>query len=231
MIEAALFDLDDTLLDSDAAWQAGVDALLGRCPHVDRTAALEAWSETFSAIFDRFLAGEISLEASRAARLRAWADVLAVEVAAGAELDWFGDYQAGYEASWAAYDDVAGCLAALDGFRLGVITNGDGEQQRAKLAALGLAGRLEVIVVSGEAGFAKPDPRIFRLAAERLGLAPERCFYTGDRLDIDARAAQAAGMRAAWLNRLGRPPAGGGITEITTLAQLPALLLPGHRRG
>lgn len=224
MIEAVLFDLDDTLLDGAVAWHAGVDALLARCPHVDPAAARRAWSDTFSAIFDRYLAGEISLEQSRTARLRAWADVLAVEVAAGAELAWFGDYQAGYEAGWAAYDDVAACLAALDGFRLGVITNGESRQQRAKLAALGLDGRLEVIIVSSEAGFAKPDPRIFRLAAAQLGLAPERCFYTGDRLDTDARAAQATGMRAAWLNRLGSPPAGDGMLEITTLGQLPALL-------
>jgi putative hydrolase of the HAD superfamily len=224
VIEAVLFDLDDTLLDGDRAWQAGVSALLPRCPQVDPAAARQAWRDSFQAPFDRYLAGELTLDESRVERIRAWAELIPAGLAAGAELAWYRDYQAAYEAGWATYDDVESCLTALAGFRLGVITNGEGDQQRAKLAALGLASRFEVVVISGDAGVAKPDPRIFRLAADRLGLPPDRCFYTGDKLDTDARGALAAGMRAAWLNRRGGPRSDDGTPEITTLAQIRPLL-------
>lgn len=38
----------------------------------------------------------------------------------------------------------------------------------------------DVIVASGEVGIEKPDPRIYRLAAEKLGVAPEECLFIDD---------------------------------------------------
>ncbi len=119
---------------------------------------------------------------------------------------------------------MAPCLGALAGFRLGVITNGDGTQQRAKLAAIGLGESFEVVIASGDAGFAKPDPRIFRLAASRLGLAPGECLLIGDNPDTDIAGALGAGMRAVWLNRTAAPAAVDAVPELTTLAGLPPLL-------
>ncbi len=187
-VEAVLFDLDDTLLDGDAAWRSGMDRLLVRCPWVERAAAFRAWEAAFREHFPRYLAGALTFEESRVARIRSWAERVPVTVEAGAELSWFGDYLAGHEAGWIAFDDVASCLSALGSLRLGVITNGDGDQQRAKLAALGLGPVFEVVIASGDAGCAKPDPRIFDLAAARLGLPPGRCLFVGDRRDTDALA-------------------------------------------
>ncbi len=223
-IKAVLFDLDETLLDGDVAWRSGVQRMLARCPQVQPAEAFQAWSEAFHAHFPRYLAGELTLDESQVARIRSWAQHLDVKVDAGTEVAWFGDYAAGYEASWAAFDDVAPCLSALAGFRLGVITNGDGAQQRAKLAALGLAARFEVVVVSGDAGFAKPDPRIFQLAADLLGLPVRHCLFIGDRRDTDALAARTAGMHAAWLNRDSSAAPDDLVPQIATLTALPGLL-------
>lgn len=60
-----------------------------------------------------------------------------------------------------------------------------------RLASLGLP-----VLTSAEAGAAKPDPRLFRLALERLGVRAERALHVGDR-DEDERGARAAGMRFA----------------------------------
>lgn len=60
-----------------------------------------------------------------------------------------------------------------------------------RLAPLGLP-----VVTSAEAGAAKPDPRIFRLALERLGVRAERALHVGDRGE-DEHGARAAGMRFA----------------------------------
>jgi putative hydrolase of the HAD superfamily len=223
-VRAVLFDLDDTLMDGHAASEAGLDGLLARCPPRDREAARRAWDAAFDRYFPRFLGGELSHTATRAARMRFWADEMAVAVPADAELTWYGYYMAGYQAAWAAFGDVAPCLGALAGFRLGVVTNGDGCQQRAKLAAIGLDESFEVFIASGDAGFAKPDPRIFWLAASRLGVTPGECLLIGDNPDTDIAGALGAGMRAVWLNRGAAPAAGHPVPELTTLAGLPALL-------
>jgi putative hydrolase of the HAD superfamily len=251
-IEAVLFDLDDTLLDGDAAGQSGLRALLALCPSVDWQAAVAAWDTAFREHFPPYLRGEITMEQSRAARMRAWADLMAIPVRAGAESAWFDWYLAGYQAGWSVFGDVAGCLDALAGLRLGVITNGDGEQQRAKITAIGLDGRFEVVIASGDAGFPKPDPRIFHMAADALGLPPGQCLFVGDNRDGDAVGARAAGMHGVWLNRrseaagddmaaddtagdaaageaaAGDAAADDGVPEITSLAELPGLVLRGR---
>lgn len=59
-------------------------------------------------------------------RIRSWSTACSVEVAEGEELSWFADDLAGYEEGWVAFADVHEALGALEGLRLGVITNGEG---------------------------------------------------------------------------------------------------------
>jgi putative hydrolase of the HAD superfamily len=224
-VAAVVFDLDDTLLDGDAAWASGMDAMLSRCSRVDRSAAFAAWDAAFREHFDDYLSGRLSLAESRAARIRSWGRSLGLVIEPGTEPDWFAAYLVGYAAAWRPFDDVGAVLRELASLKLGVITNGDGDQQRAKISALGLPVTFDVVVVSSEVGCAKPDRRIFRTAADQLGIAPGRCLFVGDREDVDAVGARDAGMHGIWLNRRGLT----GLTDvpsITTLADLPALLTP-----
>jgi len=50
------------------------------------------------------------------------------------------------------------------------------------------------VITNHEAGFDKPDPRIYRFAAERLGVAPEECIFLGENL-IEVLGAKSAGMQ------------------------------------
>lgn len=215
-VDAVLFDLDDTLLDGDGAWRSGVAALLRRCCDVDVDLAFSAWGDAFDAHFDAYLEGRLTLQEQRRMRIRSWSETLSVPVEPGSELDWFESFLSGYAAGWKPFSDVAPALAQLNGLRLGIVTNGDGQQQRAKVAALALDVRFDVIVVSSEVGFPKPDPRIFDAAARGLGLRPERCLFIGDREDVDAIGARDAGMHGVWLNRR----AAVGRTDVDTLTTL-----------
>ncbi|MBV8259050.1 MAG: HAD-IA family hydrolase, partial [Actinobacteria bacterium] len=60
------------------------------------------------------------------------------------------------------------------------------------LAALGLDGVVDAVVTSADAGAPKPDPRIWRIALERLGA--RTAVHVGDS-DADAEGARAAGVR------------------------------------
>ncbi|GAA1692532.1 haloacid dehalogenase [Nonomuraea maheshkhaliensis] len=61
------------------------------------------------------------------------------------------------------------------------------------LDRLGLTYFADDVVSSARVGVAKPDPRIYEIAAERAGVAPERCLFVDDRLP-NVEAARALGM-------------------------------------
>lgn len=87
-------------------------------------------------------------------------------------------------------------------YRLAVLSNAD-LTLRARLAdGLGLADAFDEIVCSAEVGCAKPEPEIYRLACERLGLPPEACVFVDDH-EPNVRAAEALGLRAV-LHRVDR---------------------------
>lgn len=222
MLRALLFDLDGTLMDHDAARDAGFAA------HLPEHAALAGeWRRLEALHYDTYAAGRCTFQEQRRRRVRGVHAALGHAEPADDEADaWFARYLAHYRAAWAAFDDVAPALAALGDLPLGIVTNGEGEPQRAKLAAIGLTGRFDVFVASAEVGLAKPDPAIFRLACERLGVDPAETAHVGDRLDLDARGAADAGLRAVWLDRsaAGDAAAAAGIATIATLHDLAAAL-------
>ena len=117
--------------------------------------------------------------------------------------------------TWRVYADVLPTLEQLasEGLKLGIISNWD-DRLRPLLAALKLDKYFEVILISCESAFTKPSPVMFNLAAEKLGMAPERVLHVGDSLELDVQGAQAAGMKAAWLRRDGTSSGDGQISSL-----------------
>ncbi len=85
--------------------------------------------------------------------------------------------------------------------RIGLISNTiwPAELHRLDLERHGLLEHFGATVFSSEAGLWKPDPRIFALTLERLGVAPDRAVFVGDRLMEDIQGAQRAGLRAVFV--------------------------------
>lgn len=108
------------------------------------------------------------------------------------------------------------------GIRLGVVSNSDGRVDQA-LAAAGLRAYFDVVVDSELAGVEKPDPRIFAIALEALGVAPGEALYIGDIYEVDVVGAQAAGLTAALVDPEARHTAR-GIATAPTVADLIELL-------
>lgn len=102
------------------------------------------------------------------------------------------------------FPSSAGLLRALRenlGLRVGVITTLGAsltdEDALALLRGAGLAGFLTpgALVSEHDAGAAKPDPSIYRFAAQRVGVPVGRCLYVGENL-VEVIGALAAGMKA-----------------------------------
>lgn len=124
------------------------------------------------------------------------------------------------------YPDTLPALGGLGGFALGLLTNGAADLQRRKIAGAGIGGYFREILISGDVGFGKPDPRIYGLMLERLGAAPHAALMIGNNLVTDIAAAQRARMRAVWVNRAGAAREGGIVPdwEIADLTELGAVL-------
>jgi putative hydrolase of the HAD superfamily len=109
---------------------------------------------------------------------------------------------------------IPGCREGLQalagtGTRLGIVSNADGligERLRA-LEILqvgpGLGVPVECVVDSGAVGVMKPDPRIFAIALEAMGVPADRAWYVGDMPAIDVVGARRAGLRPVLMDPLG----------------------------
>ncbi len=110
-------------------------------------------------------------------------------------------------------------LRAL-GLRLALVTNGEGPAQRAKLARAGLEGLVDAVVVSGEAGVAKPAAALFERALAALGLRAAQALHLGDDPVRDVDGARRAGLTAWWVARgrswpRGLPPPARVVDEVS----------------
>lgn len=115
--------------------------------------------------------------------------------------------------AWRARPGAAEALVALReaGLRTAVVSDFD-HRLDGVLEGLGLAVHLDAVIRAAHAGAAKPDPRIFRFALARLGVAAEEALFVGDDAERDLAGGRAVGMAALDVN------------ELATLADLPRRL-------
>lgn len=104
--------------------------------------------------------------------------------------------------SWELFADTLPALATLRErrLRLAIVSNFDGRLSGI-CDGLGIAGYFDALVMSGRAGWAKPDPRIFTHALTRLGVGAGEAVHVGDSQREDLAGAQAAGLRAVLVER------------------------------
>ncbi|GAA2779214.1 HAD family hydrolase [Saccharopolyspora taberi] len=215
-------DIDDTLLDNEASSRQALRALVGN------DGAWPVWRRTTEEHYARFVEGEIDFDVMCTERTRAFFAAFGEHLSDTEAARREDVRMAAMQRAWGLFDDARPCLDWLRaaGLRLAVITNAPSDYQRKKIAAIGLADAFDAVVISGEVGVAKPDAGIFAAACARLGLEPHEVAHVGDRLDTDAVGARDAGLRGIWLNRAGkRRPAPEGVHVITSLRQLPELLV------
>ncbi len=127
-----------------------------------------------------------------------------------------------------AYPDVADALDRLraGGRKTAILSNGAPNMLRAAVDSADLGGRLDAALSVDELRAFKPDPRVYQLAVDRLGVEAGRiCFVSTN--GWDAAGAACFGFQVAWLNRFGQQPErlpGAPAAVIETLAELPDLL-------
>ena len=127
-----------------------------------------------------------------------------------------------------AYPEVPAMLGRLkaSGVATAILSNGAPAMLDAAVRSAGLAGTLDHVLSVEDVGIFKPDPRVYQLAADRIGVAPgEICFQSSNAWD--AYAASHFGFRVVWVNRFDQPPEripGAPDRQLGDLSPLPELL-------
>ncbi|MGZ0200549.1 HAD family hydrolase [Streptomyces sp. RM1] len=188
MARLVFFDLDGTLADRQSALSDVVTVLCrsrGLPPAADQWLRTELADRATASDFAR-LREAFRLEASAVELWQEYVDLMAAAVTCRAEV----------------LDGLARLRAAA--WTIGVITNGAGDIQRAKLAGTGLASLVDGVAASGDLEIRKPDRRLFELGAARCGFSlADGGWMVGDNPAGDIGGGHQAGLRTIWLQ--GRP--------------------------
>lgn len=216
MIEAVLFDLDNTLIDWYEAQRLYCALLAERLPPMADAERAQAMASIIEWLGD---GNGIGL----ADWFRRITERWPCQASARELLE---ERNAVFPAFTVLLPYAKEMLSALKGsYRLGMLTNGSTAVQRAKIAAAGLEDYFEHIIISGETPWSKPDPRIFRHILSAMDVRPECAVYVGDNVEKDVYGAQGAGMRVIRLRHAGHPyETVDGVPEIDSLADLQELI-------
>lgn len=252
-LKGLLFDFDDTLVDwsgvkigwreIEAARLARVQAYVQRQTHAD-------WLET-DALLDAYLRRTRTAWSEARATLRAphmpsilmdSLEALDVAVERLDVADVIRAYDFNVAPGVVVFPDVPPVLEALSaaGLKLGIVTNASQPMamRDAELDAHGLIQHFpDCRLSAADAGYLKPDRRIFTRALELLGASPAETVFIGDSPEADIAGALAVGMKAV-LRVNNRPAEYGSFAlhrpRLRSLEKLPAILdewYPGWRNG
>ncbi len=239
--QAVFFDLDGTMYDWWSCWGQGtrrtIAEHLGRFPascDQDLGAAVATFSHYGRILFAECDRGRLDVFTARRLRYMLTSAAYGWDTSDRAVESFLERHVAHTIATTKPWPELGPTLRALKeqhDLPLGVITNGPPDLQREKLHVLAVESYFEpaAIIVSGERGCAKPDPRIFCAALTALRVSPGEALYVGDTWENDVVGGLGAGLDVAWFNPDGAerptelPPSRGTLYEVTRLEELLAL--------
>lgn len=211
VLDAVVFDLDDTLHDDTLSHQEAARHVAATCfddPRLGERVA-QAYVSRLQRFWSEITGGAVAQRVI-GMRERVWREALEELPGAAPELgarcaEAYERYLREHFVLWEGVRELLRDLRAR-GSRLALLSNGFAETHREKIALLALDPFFDLSIVSDEVGMVKPEPRIFRLVSERLLVPPERTTMVGDRFEKDIAGAQGVGMRTLWVNVRGEAP-------------------------
>jgi HAD superfamily hydrolase (TIGR01549 family) len=247
-VRAVLLDLDDTLIVEESHAMAQIRStatLAGADPEgwdefvlaaaraewyaseyhpACKALGISSWEGLWSTFEDAHPLIAPLADRTEEYRSRTWTRVLETtgrDPALARELSelYISSQRAGHPLAPGASELVRRALAVGP---VAIVTNGPPDIQRLKISQTGLESAFSVVVISGELGIGKPDPRIFRHALDEIGrvtssvYSAEEAVIVGDSWERDVEGALGAGLRAIWISHGREPP--GEDPRVTVVA-------------
>jgi putative hydrolase of the HAD superfamily len=204
--KALLIDLDDTILDdggsTESCWTDACAAAeahhgfeAGRLKSAIKECASVWWSDD-----ERHRRGRLDLRAATAEIVAEALTRLGHDVEQAAAIS--NHYRDLREERVVLFKGAIATLAWLRerGVKLGMMTNGAGPAQRAKIERFELAAHFEHIIIEGEFGVGKPHPTVYETLVRELRVSPADTWSIGDNLRWDVYPAMEMGMHGIWVD-------------------------------
>ncbi|MEM7537361.1 MAG: HAD family hydrolase [Chloroflexota bacterium] len=187
MRNAIIFDLDETILDRTSSLRCFVE-----------WQAYGMLSDELQGKEDAFINRFIALDANGSV----WKDIVYQKLIDEFYIKhWSSDeLLTCYELCFCAFAQpkihVQDALETLnvDGYKLGLISNGNSPFQERNFRSLGIIHLFDSVIVSDAVGLRKPDPRIFQLSCRQLQISPKDAIFVGDNPVSDIAGANQVGM-------------------------------------
>jgi HAD superfamily hydrolase (TIGR01509 family) len=216
-IQWIFFDVGQTLLDENAAWQDLFERLTAEVRKDGIQTSPEALRRVYREVCVRF-------------EPKQWKAIVQSVTRSPERMEELVKlsecYRHDLERPFEGAGEVLRTLSRR--YKLGVIAN-QFRGTHARLCGHGWGDYIALCVSSAEAGVSKPDLRIFEVALRDAGCRPEHAVMVGDRLDNDIRPGKAIGMRTVHVRQGGsgaqrpRDDADRPDATIDRIADLPAL--------
>jgi 2-haloacid dehalogenase len=225
--ETLLFDLDHTLLDSDASEIAAYAHTMATIGLPDPDDHFERYLRINHAMWAAVERGELQPSEVRFKRFEQFVDEVGITADPVAMADAF---VWGLGAFGELYDGAREVLERLAGqAQIAMVTNGLSDVQRARIERLGLADYFDAVVISSEVGVTKPRLEIFDITFEMLGHPTKQsALMIGDSLTSDIRGGADYEIATCWFNWR-RSPTNPDLRithEITQIAELVDIVSP-----
>ncbi|HHG6294629.1 TPA: HAD family hydrolase [Streptococcus suis] len=201
-MKALIFDVDDTLYDQIQPFERALERHIEVAREQIEPLYL-SFRRYADEVFEATAIGKMSLKDSNIYRMKhALADFgyqVSDATALAIQIDY--DYFQGQIELSPVFPEIFSWCQA-QGITMGIITNGPYRHQLRKIRTMGLVNwfELEHVLISGQVGITKPNPAIFQLMEERLGMSGEDICYLGDSFENDVVGAKAANWKAIWFN-------------------------------
>jgi len=206
-INTIFFDAADTLFYIERGLgntYASVAKKYGGDPHPENLK--KAFSKAFTSA-PPLAFGSVSDEERKVLEKNYWRDIVEnvyKDVGMFEEFDAHFDelFEVFRSEAWAIFPETKGVLGSLKekNYKLGIISNFDSRVYDV-MNALEIHKYFDTLVISSEAGYAKPDPNIFHLALKEMDVDPKECLHIGDNIQNDFHGARALGIQALLLDR------------------------------
>lgn len=196
-----LMDLDMTLFDFDAGNRVAVGTLLDEVGY-HAPNRYEEYEEINRACWRALERGEIEQGALRRLRFHRFFERYGIGADADAAADRFVTLLGQQAILLPNAEEAVRRIAAVKPVAL--LTNGMSQVQWARLARSPFKDIAVDMIVSEDAGYAKPHPGLFNYALKKLGWNRREVLMIGDGATSDIAGANAAGIDACWLNADGK---------------------------
>jgi HAD superfamily hydrolase (TIGR01509 family) len=212
-VTTLVFDVDDTLVPTSAAWERALAATAAETAESLGTSAdavSAAYRDVSGDLWSRYDTALAPLVTVPAIREHVWARALAAcgtVPAPGLARLAAASFGARQLAEIRPDPRLPALLARTRArYRVAACTNGEASLARDKLRRAGVLGFMETVTCGIDEHVRKPDPELFRRCCRALATSPDACAHIGDDWRNDILAASEGGLHPVWIHPGGQAP-------------------------